>query len=241
MIAHPGIQFTGISKSFSGVKILTDVTVTLRGGRIYLLSGENGAGKTTLLKILSGLLTPDRGTVDFGFYTQSIRQSREELLGYFMYMHQTPYMFEGSVSKNLSITPKPSLNAEQRQQDIDTVLQWSMLLQHKFSPARSLSGGQQQRVALARAWLRQPPFLLLDEPVANMDFLSALRTLKLLQHLKEAGVGIMISSHNFQFFDKHVDQRLVLSDGQLTDAQNLEYSGNVIPIHQNNGAKSNSR
>jgi len=241
MIAHPGIQFTGISKSFSGVKILTDVTVTLCGGRIYLLSGENGAGKTTLLKILSGLLIPDRGTVDFGFYTKSIRKSREELLHYFMYMHQTPYMFEGSVSKNLSITRNPFLDAEQKQQSIDAVLQWSMLLPHKFAPARSLSGGQQQRVALARAWLRQSPFLLLDEPVANMDFPSALRTLELLQRMKEAGVGIVISSHNFQFFNKYVDQRLVLSDGQLTHAQDLEYSGNVTPIHQSNVAKSNSR
>ena len=240
MIDHPIIHFTKISKAFSRAKILTDVTVTIHGGRIYLLSGENGAGKTTLLKILSGLLTPDHGLVDFGFHSKSIRQGRKELLRYLMYMHQTPYMFEGSVSRNLSVALKPFRASGHGERNINDALQWAMLSKHKSAPAKSLSGGQQQRVALARAWLRQSPFLLLDEPVANMDLPSALRTLELLQRLKEAGTGIVISSHNFQFFNEHVDQRLVLSDGRLTNAEDLDYSGNVTPIHRDNSAKSNS-
>ncbi len=239
MIDNPAIQFTKISKSFSGAEILIDVTVTIHGGRIYLLSGENGAGKTTLLKILSGLLAPDQGSVDFGFHSRSIKQSRKELLRYLMYMHQTPYMFEGSVSRNLSIALKPFTISGQRDRDINDALQWAMLSKHKSLSAKSLSGGQQQRVALARAWLRQSPFLLLDEPVANMDTPSALRTLELLQRLKEAGVGIVISSHNFQFFNEHADQRLILSEGKLTSAEDLEYSGNVTSIHRDNSAKSN--
>ena len=239
MIDNPIIQFTEISKSFSGTEILTDVTVTLHGGRVYLLSGENGAGKTTLLKILSGLLTPDQGSVDFGFHSRSIRQSRKELLRYLMYMHQTPYMFEGSVSRNLSIALKPFMISRHRDKDINNALQWAMLSKHKSVPAKSLSGGQQQRVALARAWLRQSPFLLLDEPVTNMDVPSALRTLELLQRLKEAGVGIVISSHNSRFFNKHVDQRLILSDGKLASVEDLEYSGNVTSIHRGNDAKPN--
>ncbi len=240
MMAHPTIQFRKISKAFARAQILTDVTVTIRGGQIYLLSGENGAGKTTLLKVLSGLLTPDRGFVNFGFHTQSIRQSRKELLRYLMYMHQTPYMFEGSVSRNLSIALQPFRLARHQERDINDALQWAMLSKRRSAPAKSLSGGQQQRVALARAWLRQSPFLLLDEPVANMDLPSALRTLELLQRLKEAGAGIVISSHNFRFFNEHVDQRLVLSDGKLSRVENLEYSGNVTPIHQDNHAKSSA-
>ncbi len=240
MIDHPAIQFTEISKAFPRTKILTGVTVTIHGGRIYLLSGENGAGKTTLLKILSGLLNPDQGSVNFGFHSKSIRKSRKELLRYLMYMHQTPYMFEGSVSRNLSIALKPFRAAGRRDRDINDALQWAMLSKHKSAPAKSLSGGQQQRVALARAWLRQSPFLLLDEPVANMDIPSALRTLELLQRLKESGVGIVISSHNFQFFNEHVDQRLILSNGELTNVEDLDYSGNVTPIHRDNSAKSNS-
>ena len=239
MIDNPVIQFTEISKSFSRTKILTDVTVTINGGRIYLLSGENGAGKSTLLKILSGLLTPDRGSVNFGFHSRSIKRSRKELLRYLMYMHQSPYMFSGSVSKNLSIALNPFKISKHRARDINDALHWAMLSRHKEVPAKSLSGGQQQRVALARAWLRQPPFLLLDEPVTNMDAPSALRTLELLQSLKDAGVGIVISSHNHQFFCEHIDQHLVLSDGRLTSVEDLEYSGNVTSIHRDNSAKSN--
>ena len=122
MIDNPIIQFTEISKSFFRTKILTDVTVTIHGGRVYLLSGENGAGKTTLLKILSGLLTPDQGSVDFGFHSRSIKQSRKELLRYLMYMHQTPYMFEGSVSRNLSIALKPFMISRHRDRNINDAL-----------------------------------------------------------------------------------------------------------------------
>ena len=239
MMNSPVIQFSRISKSFSRAKILTDVTVTINGGQIYLLSGENGAGKTTLLKILSGLLTPDQGFVDFGFHSRPIKRSRKELLRYLMYMHQTPYMFEGSVSVNLSLALNPFIISKQRDRDINDALHWAMLSRHKALPAKALSGGQQQRVALARAWLRQSQFLLLDEPVTNMDAPSALRTLELLQRLKDAGAGIVISSHNYQFFKDHIDQHLVLSDGGLTSVEDLEYSGNVTSIHRNNRAKSN--
>ena len=240
MTHNPIIQFTQISKSFSRARILVDVSLTIHGGRIYLLSGENGAGKTTLLKILSGLLAPDRGSVDFGLHSKSIRQSRKELLRYLMYMHQTPYMFEGSVSRNLSIALKPFTGEEHQRRNIHDALQWAMLSKRQSAPAKSLSGGQQQRVALARAWLRKPAFLLLDEPVANMDTSSALRTIELLLSLKEAGAGIVISSHNFQFFNEHVDRRLILSDGRLTDVEDFKYSGNVTPIHRDNRANSGS-
>ncbi len=240
MMDNPIIQFTEISKSFSRVSVLTDVAVTIHGGRMYLLSGENGAGKTTLLKIFSGLLAPDQGSVSFGFDSRPIRKSRKELLRYLMYMHQNPYMFEGSVSRNLGIALKPFRTSQQRARDIDSALRWARLSKHKSAPAKSLSGGQQQRVALARAWLRQSPFLLLDEPVANLDISSALRTVELLQRLKETGAGIVISSHNFQFFNEHVDRRLILSGGKLSGMEHFEYSGNVTSVRRDNNAKSNS-
>ncbi len=223
------IAFSKITKSFSKTPLLNDVDITLCGGKVILLSGENGSGKTTLLRILAGLLKPDFAQVHFSAVNESWKQARSRLLDEIMYLHQHPYMFSGSVSRNLALAVPKSMGKQTKVQ-IKQALEWGMLTQHASADAKTLSGGQQQRVALARAWLRQSPIMLLDEPIANMDTRSSNRTIKLLHQLKQTNTAILICSHHHQVFDTLVDQHVELVGHRLIESDRISYSGNVAPI-----------
>jgi tungstate transport system ATP-binding protein len=227
----PGpVSFSAISHSFGSRKVLDNIGIDLQPGKVMLLSGENGSGKTTLLRIIAGLLKPDTGYVETGSGLLSWKKSQSGLINNFMYLHQTPYMFEGSVYRNLSIATKSTVSKEDRKNQVLDAMEWAMLGGHRFASAKTLSGGQQQRVSLARAWLRQPPFILLDEPTTNMDSNSARRTILLLEKLKHANIGLIISSHSKHLFDSLVDHHLELRDFQLISRGEQQFSGNVTPI-----------
>ncbi|WP_423909768.1 ABC transporter ATP-binding protein [Candidatus Spongiihabitans sp.] len=238
------ITFSRITKSFPGsfsgafseTKLLSDVDIALHGGKVTLLTGQNGTGKTTLLRILAGLLKPDFGIINFGATDEHWKQARKRLLKNVMYLHQRPYMFEGSVSRNMALAVPGSMTRKQTRERVNQALEWGMLTRHALANAKTLSGGQQQRVALARAWLRQSPIMLLDEPIANMDTQSSARTIKLLHQLKGANTAILICSHNHQIFDSLVDRHVELANYQLTETQSIKadnpYRGNITHINR---------
>jgi len=226
------LSFSGITKSFSGTKLLDKVAITLQGGKVLLLTGQNGTGKTTLLRILAGLEKPDSGYANFGSTDENWTHIRKRLLENVMYLHQRPYMFEGSVSYNLSLALPVSMKIIEKKQKIRQALNWGLLTHHASADAKTLSGGQQQRVALARAWLRQAPVFLLDEPITNMDLQSSTRTIKLLQQLKRENTAMLICSHNHQIFDGLIDQHFELVNSKLTDADSIVYTGNITPINR---------
>ncbi len=230
------ITFSKISKSFCAMSLLNNINITLCGGKVILLTGENGTGKTTLLRILAGLLKPDLGYVNFGYthfdpVEEHWQRARQRLLANVMYLHQRPYMFAGSVSRNLALAV-PGAMRGQKKMRVKQALEWGMLSQHALANAKTLSGGQQQRVALARAWLRQSPIMLLDEPIANMDTYSSIRTIKLLHQLKEANTAILICSHHHQIFDSLIDQHVELTDHRLIATETVAYTGNVAHINR---------
>jgi tungstate transport system ATP-binding protein len=221
------IIFSDICKSYSRINLLEDVSITLRKGSVTILAGENGSGKTTLLRILAGLEKPQSCTVEFGDSTRSWKSARRRLLEQIMYLHQRPYMFEGSVNHNLSLALPRALSSKKKSERIREAVEWGMLDRQASEPAKTLSGGQQQRLALARAWLRKSYFLLLDEPISSMDTQSSIRTVKLLQRLKNSGTSLVVCSHNKQVFDSIADQQLDLEKGSLKNAGTLEYGTNV--------------
>lgn len=201
------VLFSKVSKRWKKGIVLESVDLEMQGGDCILITGENGSGKSTLLKIMAGLLKPNGGNVNMGTKELSWSRARKNIRKNVMYLHQTPYLFAGSVEKNLTFVAS--------ERSIKEAMQWADISHLANQQTYSLSGGERQRVALARAWLKQPKILLLDEPTANLDHESRLRTIELLCNFKEKGVAMLIASHDPAHFNSAVNRKVQLKDGKL--------------------------
>jgi tungstate transport system ATP-binding protein len=219
-------HFVGVGKSFRGKSVIHDARIKVKNTQCTLLIGENGSGKTTLLKLLSGLDKPDTGYIRINNFDNKWAQAKPVLLKEFMYLHQQPYMFDGTVHKNLSYL----LNKHQPELLIEDAIEWAGLQDIIQHDANSLSGGEKQRVAIARAYLRNPQVVLLDEPTANLDQRSRLRTLELLKQFKQQGIAMVIASHDPDIFMGIEDERLQLSNGKLTNLKPANKRSGVTHI-----------
>ena len=213
---EPLLVFREIEKSFSGSQILCGVDLSLYPGKCILLSGKNGVGKTTLLKIIAGLEIPDLAKIEFSgkinCWNKAVRSVRKEII----YLHQNPIMFSSTVESNVAFGLRfTSLNRKQRRESVEEALEWAGLMDVAKQQAKTLSGGIQQRVAFTRARIMKPKVLLLDEPMANMDYESREQTYQLLVRMKSAGMSLVITSHFMQYFEGIVDQHFQLKNGVL--------------------------
>ena len=222
------LYFSNISMRFGDKQVLVDSDLEIRSGSCVLLIGDNGAGKSTLLRIIAGLQAPDSGLVNFGIGKYTLRKLRNHLKRMAVYLHQHPYMFDGSVISNLNFSLDRTLGRSQRRHRIDMAIEWAGLQGIASQPAKSLSGGERQRVAIARAWLRDPEILLLDEPITNMDQHARFRTVQLLESLKQQGVALAVSSHDPGHFQTLTDTTMQIRDGRL---HHYDPSDNVTLIH----------
>jgi len=208
--------FSRLEKHYRERHVLSIGRLVLVPGRIVHLTGRNGAGKTTLLKILSGLEIPDCCDVTLDHRSQPWQAVRQRLRRDVVYLHQHPYMFDDTVTGNLSyglrVTGVPRAR---RRRAVTVMLERTGLAYAAQRNARTLSGGEQQRLALARAWLLQPRVLLLDEPTANMDSEFRQQTWALLQEMLSDELAIMVSSHELSKAECPNCLNLHLQDGRL--------------------------
>lgn len=224
------LSFNDIHKRYNGRTVLSATNIQLSGGECTVLTGPNGAGKTTLLRIMAGLEKPDRGSIDTGLGATRWRRCCATLRTRILYLHQHPYLFDGSISRNLAYAITEKQKRSLRQQRISEALKWAGLTAIADNHAKTLSGGERQRVALARAWLREPRALLLDEPTANMDPEARTRTLELLNRLKQSGIALLVASHDPHHFSSLADRHLQLTQGIL--AEEFSDDTNVTPFRR---------
>lgn len=223
--------FTDIQKRFGHRRILNGTDLVLASGQCSLLCGPNGAGKSTLLRICAGLEKPDQGQVDIGSGNQSWKRCRPALQAKTVYLHQQPYMFDGSVIQNLGYALSRRLPKPRRKQLISEALAWADLESIATTSAKTLSGGERQRVAIARAWLHQPTVMLLDEPTANLDQEARQRTLQLLHSLKGQGIALLVASHDPKHFYSLTNTWLQLTAGRIESlVADTAIADNIIPL-----------
>ncbi len=216
------LSYHGIVKSFGKRRILDGVDLTLGVGQCQLLCGSNGAGKSTLMRIMSGMEKPEQGTVVVNGRNASWRAAKKALFARTIYLHQRPYLFEGSVRRNLDFPLKG--DALLRRARVEEGLAWADLTSLADQDVNQLSGGERQRVALVRAWMRRPEVMLLDEPTANMDTTCRQRTVELLNVLKAEGVSLLVATHDPLHFAGIADAVLDLEGGRLR-ARESAYDG----------------
>lgn len=212
-----GLEAGHLSKQYKGRPVLHDVSINLQRGEVVGLLGPNGAGKTTFFYLLTGLITPDLGSISMdGLDVAQLPMYRRARLG-LSYLPQEASIFRGlSVEDNIrSILEIIEPDRDTRESMLDELLVEFGITHLRRAPAVALSGGERRRVEIARALAAQPHFLLLDEPFAGIDPIALGDIRDLVAHLRDRGLGVLITDHNVQATLDIVDRASILHDGRV--------------------------
>jgi tungstate transport system ATP-binding protein len=187
-----------IRKEYGSTTVLNIEDLTILEGRLYTLIGANGAGKSTLLNILAFLLPPTAGEIYYdGRRVDWSRGSLEEKRKKVTLLHQSPYLFGGTVFANVAFGLKArGIPAEEQQRLVEKALDVVGLREFGERKARELSGGEAQRVAMARALVLSPEVFLLDEPLANIDRETAGLLEDVIASLPSLGTTVVMTTHD---------------------------------------------
>jgi len=189
---------------------------------IYL-KGDNGVGKTTLLKILSGLIKPSSGRIQSPI--QSWQHNLFPRLKFkdIIYLHQTPYLFDGSVYQNVAYGIRFNKESQKdKRSQIINALRMVGLETLADEHISVLSGGERQRVAMARAWILKPSILLMDEPSASLDKESIERLVIMAEDLLQRGASLVITSHQTNALTDLCKKQWWIKDNTLTESPLLQ-------------------
>jgi lipopolysaccharide export system ATP-binding protein len=214
---NTGLIATSLGKSFKKRPVLRDVNVSVQRGEAVGLLGPNGAGKTTCFYIITGLLAPDVGTISLdGNDITELPMYRRARLG-IGYLPQEASIFRGlSVEHNIrAILEVVEPVHEVREAALDALLAEFSITHLRRAPAMALSGGERRRVEIARALATQPHFILLDEPLAGIDPIAVNDIRDLVAHLKDRGIGVLITDHNVRETLEIVDRAYILHEGRV--------------------------
>ena len=206
-----------LTKRYGGRTVVRGVSLNVTSGEIVGLLGPNGAGKTTTFYMTVGLTAPDSGrvTLDDEDVTDDPMYVRARKgIGY---LPQEPSIFRGlTVEQNvLAILETLELTALQRRQRAGELLAELNLLHLASAPAYTLSGGERRRTEITRALVISPKFILLDEPFAGIDPIAVTDIQKIIFHLKERGIGVLITDHNVRETLRITDRAYIVHDGSV--------------------------
>ena len=214
---NSGLMAKSLGKSFRKRPVLRDVNVSVQRGEVVGLLGPNGAGKTTCFYIITGLIAPDVGTITLdGHDITELPMYRRARLG-IGYLPQEASIFRGlTVEQNIrAILEIVEPVAEAREAALDALLAEFSISHLRRAPAMALSGGERRRVEIARALATQPHFILLDEPLAGIDPIAVGDIRDLVAHLKDRGIGVLITDHNVRETLEIVDRAYIMHEGRV--------------------------
>jgi lipopolysaccharide export system ATP-binding protein len=206
-----------LTKAYGGRTVVRGVSLEVASGEVVGLLGPNGAGKTTTFYMTVGLTAPDSGRVmlDGADVTDDPMYVRARKgIGY---LPQEPSIFRGlTVEQNvLAILETLDLSASGRRQRARELLAELNLTPLAASPAYTLSGGERRRAEITRALVISPKFILLDEPFAGIDPIAVTDIQKIIFHLKERGIGVLITDHNVRETLRITDRAYIVHDGVI--------------------------
>ncbi|MGK7863283.1 LPS export ABC transporter ATP-binding protein [Falsiroseomonas sp. E2-1-a4] len=214
---NTGLVATGLGKRYKKRPVVRNVSLTLRRGEAVGLLGPNGAGKTTTFYMITGLVQPDEGTVTMdGHDVTHLPMYRRARLG-LGYLPQEASIFRGlSVEDNIRAALEVVEPVrDRREQMLDSLLAEFGIAHLRRAPALALSGGERRRCEIARALATQPSYILLDEPLAGIDPIAVGEIRDLVKHLKDRGLGVLITDHNVRETLEIIDRAYILHDGQV--------------------------
>ena len=212
------ISAHGLKKSFRSRAVVRDFGFELKQGEVVGLLGPNGAGKTTCFYMVVGLIEPDGGNIRLGNHdiTALPMHARARLgIGY---LPQEPSVFRRlTVAENILavLELRGDVPAKQRDKLTADLLDELKIDHISGQKGVSLSGGERRRVEIARALALEPRFMLLDEPFAGVDPISVGEIQRIVRHLKDRGIGVLITDHNVRETLGICEHAYILNEGQV--------------------------
>jgi ABC-type sugar transport system ATPase subunit len=224
----PLLEARALSKRFGGVQALQRVSFELRAGEVLALAGDNGAGKSTLIKCISGVYQPDEGEILYKGRPTLLANPREAREQGIETIYQDLALADNlDVGANVFLGREPPtrrlglLPAIDRRRMREAAAEVLRTLEIEIPPSkltlpvRTLSGGQRQAVAISRSLLGDPKVVLLDEPTAALGIVQTAQILKLIERLRERGLGVIVISHNLANVFEVADRIAVLRLGRM--------------------------
>jgi len=217
LATHNGLEVEHIGKRYGGRPVVRDVSLRLRRGEAVGLLGSNGAGKTTCFYMITGLIRPDVGRImlDGEDITRlpMYRRARHGI----GYLPQEASIFRGlTVEQNiLAVLELHEKNIDSRRTQLDELLAEFSITHLRLAEGITLSGGERRRVEIARALASRPSFILLDEPLAGIDPIAVDEVRGLVKHLKDRGIGVLITEHNVRETLDIIDRAYIMHDGKV--------------------------
>ncbi|MFB9969278.1 LPS export ABC transporter ATP-binding protein [Pseudoroseomonas cervicalis] len=212
-----GLVATGLGKRYKKRPVVRNVSLSVKRGEAVGLLGPNGAGKTTTFYMITGLVRPDQGQVFMdGHDVTTLPMYRRARMG-LGYLPQEASIFRGlSLEDNIRAALEVVEPVrERREQMLDSLLAEFGLTHLRRSPSLALSGGERRRCEIARALATHPAYVLLDEPLAGIDPIAVGEIRDLVKHLKNRGIGVLITDHNVRETLEIIDRAYILHDGQV--------------------------
>ena len=218
-----------LGKRFDKRPVVRGVSISIQRGEVVGLLGPNGAGKTTCFYLITGLITPDYGTIMLdGQDITDLPMYRRARLG-LGYLPQEASIFRGlTVENNIrAVLEVVEPSRERRESLLEALLGEFSITHLRRTPALALSGGERRRVEIARALASRPHFVLLDEPLAGIDPIAVNDIRELISHLKDRGIGVLITDHNVRDTLEIIDRAYIIHDGMvLMEGSSSDIVGN---------------
>ena len=207
-----------LSKSYKSRQVVKNVSLQVNAGEIVGLLGPNGAGKTTSFYMIVGLVPNENGSIKLNGEDLTLAPMHERARSGIGYLPQ-----EASIFRKLSVTDnimailqtRKDLTNDQRTEKLENLLEEFHICHIRENTGMSLSGGERRRVEIARALAADPQFILLDEPFAGVDPISVGDIKKIILHLKNRGIGILITDHNVRETLDVCEHAFIVSHGEI--------------------------
>jgi len=211
------LRAVNLVKSYKKRKVVKQVSIDVKRGEIVGLLGPNGAGKTTTFYMVVGLTRPESGQVfldgeDITHYPMHLRARKG-----MSYLPQEPSIFRKlTVEENIvAVLETLKISSYERKTRARALLRELNILHIKNAMAYSLSGGERRRVEISRALATSPVFILLDEPFAGIDPIAVSDIQSIIGHLKDKGIGVLITDHNVRETLSITDRAYIISEGEI--------------------------
>lgn len=226
-----------LAKSYKKRQVVKDVSLTVESGQVIGLLGPNGAGKTTTFYMIVGLVNSDKGRILLDDADITLLPMHERARRGIGYLPQESSIFRKlSVRDNIMaiLETRKELDETAREEKLDSLLEEFHIGHIANSLGMSLSGGERRRVEIARALAAEPAFILLDEPFAGVDPISVLDIKKIIEHLRNRGIGVLITDHNVRETLSVCEHAYIVSHGELIamgDAESILANQQVKDVY----------